>query len=118
MQSITIRKLTKQDGGFYTATVDAVKDDGEKVSIEVHNRYGAWFSGENPSMKEVLPWVAARLQEKIRPIEKKEAKDAEENTADSDVQDGANLGGNARQVPDIRTAVRGKRRTKVVASNA
>lgn len=56
------------DKGFWRARVNL---DG--TGVEVHRRYGSWMTDTTP-MRDLLPWVSAALQDRVRPLENAEAK--------------------------------------------
>jgi hypothetical protein len=67
-RDLTITKLERDDKGFWKCNITA---DG--VTVQAHCKFGSWLiDGEDGLMKEVMPDIAAKIQEKVRPIEKKE----------------------------------------------
>lgn len=74
-RELTITKLERAPEGFWRARVTGA--DG--VAVPVDRRYGAWFAEVRKAprsrtmvRRDVLPHVAAALQAKVRPIEKRE----------------------------------------------
>lgn len=78
-RELTITKLEQvEENGrrFYRARVSAAGQ-----TLPVHNRFGAWFGERRRAprsrtmvMCDVQPYVAAALQAKVRPLEKKAGK--------------------------------------------
>ena len=56
----TITKLARSDEGYWTARVSS-----NGYAVEVDRKYGSWQTSTKPR-REVLPHVAAALQEKVR----------------------------------------------------
>jgi hypothetical protein len=67
-RSLTITKLERDEEGFWTCNITA---DGQTVAA--HRKFGSWLiDGEDGMMKEVQHDIAGKIQEKVRPLEKKE----------------------------------------------
>jgi hypothetical protein len=75
-QNLTITKLARSPEGFWRARVSS-----NGTTIDVDMRYGSWQATVRPFprsrslvRRDVLPFVAAALQAKVRPVEKREAR--------------------------------------------
>lgn len=80
-EGLTITKLERNGDGIWTARVSL---NGQTINVD--RRYGSWQAlvpderrGNKPVRREIRPEVAAALQDKVRPIEKKERELAAEN---------------------------------------
>lgn len=54
---------------FWTADLVAGSE-----RLHVHTRHGSWCAEVNGRLRHLLPDVARRLQEKVRPLERKEVR--------------------------------------------
>jgi hypothetical protein len=75
-RTLTITKLRRCEAGYWTARVTGA--DG--VTVDVDKQFGVWHAEvrEQPHSRkkvrrDVLPHVAAALQAKVKPLEKKGA---------------------------------------------
>lgn len=58
-----------EEKGFWMAEVIA---DG--LALTVDSRHGSWQTTVDGARKDVMPWLASRLQEKVRRLERAEAR--------------------------------------------
>ena len=65
--NIKITKLERDEEGKWHCNVTV----GGKT-FPVHCKYGSWMYEDKRGMKDVLPFVAEAIQERVRPIEKRE----------------------------------------------
>lgn len=77
-REFTITKVQRSPEGYWQANVTPA---GADKPIRVDRRFGSWQVPVNEVRRDVLPHVAAALQEKVRPADRKEQK-AKEIKAD------------------------------------
>lgn len=80
-RDITITKLQRCEQGWWTARVTV----NGHPTVSVDRRYGSWMAEvrtaprvQQWARKDVGPEIAARLQEKVRPIERRERLEVQE----------------------------------------
>lgn len=77
-RAVTITCVHRDPDGYWRARVSA-----GGVTLNVHRRYGSWLAEVRPrpgvrhvELREVLPHVAAALQARVRPLERRLPSDA------------------------------------------
>lgn len=87
-REVIITKLQRDsEEGFWTCNITS----GGKTHHAL-SRHGSWMiDAEDGLMKEVMPDVAAKIQEKVRPIEKKERIAREKSEGKNDFRSGTTL---------------------------
>lgn len=71
-RTLTITKVERDDAGHWHARVTPPGG----VTIPVDRIHGSWQTSTNPR-REVMPHIAAALQDKVRPIENAERRERE-----------------------------------------
>jgi hypothetical protein len=66
-RDLTITKLERDEKSFWKCNITT----GGKTLL-AHRKSGSWMLEDKDGLRELLPEIAALVQEKVRPLEKKE----------------------------------------------
>jgi hypothetical protein len=97
-RDLTITKLERDDEGHWRCRITV---DGQTYSV--HRKYGSWMHETEDERRHLSPDIAAAIQAKVYPIEKREQRERQKDPSPEDAQ------------PKLRRTRR-TRRTRVAAA--